>query len=137
LTRTRFTANFFAMSLQHIFIYGLALTGMLSGLWMLALLFVSHLFKRELQRHGLRPLVMGWRAFALRPFWGPTFRVYYADTQGVVHKADCSLPGWHFPVVLTRDALVDAPETLQLNIPLIADPVYKTHFAEKPVAIQL
>jgi hypothetical protein len=74
--------------------------------WGLGLMAARDWIKGDLEKKGLRPLVIGWRAFAWRPMWGPTFRVLYTDADGVVHKADCSLRGWHRPAVLDRDRIL-------------------------------
>ena len=94
------------MEVQEVGVYALALIGVFAGLWMLILLFVAHFIRLELQKQGMRPLVMGWRAFACRPIFGPTFRVLYADSKGVIHSADCSLRNWRTPLVFDKDRII-------------------------------
>ena len=86
------------------------------GLWTAALAWAQERITAELLRRGFRPLVVGWRAFAYVPAFGPTFRVLYTNSAGLVHSADCSLRNWQGPVLIRKIRLIGQPESVAAEL---------------------
>lgn len=86
----------------------LACIGIVGVVLLLHLLLAREWVKSDLRARGFRPVRVRWWPWTLWPFWGPAFRVCYADADGSIHQALCGVCGWHRPVRWRNDRVLAA-----------------------------
>jgi hypothetical protein len=63
--------------------------------------------KNDLREKICVPISVRWQPISWWPLWWTTFRVFYRDAQGFVHKAQCGLPAGLKPIVWIKDEIID------------------------------